>query len=86
MLNILEAIINIVSNERQLTQTNNQILYDKLEAGYKMIGNAVPVNFTYAIAQQIVADLGAMALTEGIRSLDNVVSSTTRGIAPQGEP
>ena len=51
-----------------------------------MIGNAVPVNFTYAIAQQIVADLGAMALTEGIRSLDNVVSSTNRGIAPQGEP
>lgn len=27
--------------------------YDKIEDGYKMIGNAVPVNLAYAIAQQI---------------------------------
>ena len=31
--------------------------YKDLAAGYKMIGNAVPVNFSYALAQAIYADL-----------------------------
>ncbi|GAB1539481.1 DNA cytosine methyltransferase [Scytonema sp. NUACC21] len=31
--------------------------YKDLTAGYKMIGNAVPVNFSYAIAQAIYTDL-----------------------------
>ena len=31
--------------------------YKNIVAGYKMIGNAVPVNFSYAIAQAIRKDL-----------------------------
>ena len=31
--------------------------YQNLAAGYKMIGNAVPVNFSYAVAQAIYVDL-----------------------------
>lgn len=31
--------------------------YQNLAAGYKMIGNAVPVNFSYAVAQAIYEDL-----------------------------
>lgn len=31
--------------------------YSKIEAGYKMIGNAVPVNLSFHIAQQIKKDL-----------------------------
>lgn len=34
-----------------------KFVYDKLELGYKMIGNAVPVNLAYAIAQQIKTDI-----------------------------
>jgi DNA (cytosine-5)-methyltransferase 1 len=33
------------------------VYYKNLIAGYKMIGNAVPVNFSYALAQAIYADL-----------------------------
>jgi len=31
--------------------------YDKIENGYKMVGNAVPVNLAYAIAKKIKKDL-----------------------------
>ena len=31
--------------------------YKKLEDGYKMVGNAVPVNLAYAIAKEIKKDL-----------------------------
>lgn len=31
--------------------------YESLQAGYKMIGNAVPVNLGFAIAQRIAKDL-----------------------------
>jgi DNA (cytosine-5)-methyltransferase 1 len=31
--------------------------YDALQAGYKMVGNAVPVNLAFALAKQIAKDL-----------------------------
>ena len=31
--------------------------YERLAAGYKMVGNAVPVNFSYALAKIIYRDL-----------------------------
>lgn len=31
--------------------------YDKIDNGYKMVGNAVPVNLAYAIAKKIKEDL-----------------------------
>jgi DNA (cytosine-5)-methyltransferase 1 len=34
-----------------------KFIYNKLELGYKMIGNAVPVNLAYEIAKQIHSDL-----------------------------
>jgi len=38
---------------------NYKFVYEKLELGYKMIGNAVPVNLAYEIAKQIHLDLEA---------------------------
>ncbi len=32
---------------------SHKLIYDKVDYGYKMIGNAVPVNLAYAIAEQI---------------------------------
>jgi DNA (cytosine-5)-methyltransferase 1 len=34
--------------------------YDALQAGYKMVGNAVPVNLAFALAKQIARDLHAV--------------------------
>lgn len=34
-----------------------EFLYEDVDMGYKMIGNAVPVNFAYAVAKQIMACL-----------------------------
>lgn len=34
-----------------------KFVYDKISAGYKMIGNAVPVNFAYELAKQIKSQL-----------------------------
>ena len=34
-----------------------KILYDKIDDGYKMIGNAVPVNLAYEIALKIKSTL-----------------------------
>ena len=40
-----------------------KFIYDKVDYGYKMIGNAVPVNLAYAVAMQIrrtLEDRGAL--------------------------
>ena len=34
-----------------------EFLYTDVNMGYKMIGNAVPVNFAYAVAQQVLDTL-----------------------------
>lgn len=35
-----------------------EFIYDKISAGYKMIGNAVPVNFAYELAKEIKSQIG----------------------------
>ena len=45
--------------------------YKDLAAGYKMIGNAVPVNFSYALAEAIYADL--FSVNQEIASYQNQV-------------
>lgn len=37
---------------------SHKFIYEKVDYGYKMIGNAVPVNLAYAIANQIKKHLG----------------------------
>ena len=46
--------------------------YDNLINGYKMVGNAVPVNMAYILATKIMQDLSAILNFEDIQEKRSV--------------
>ncbi len=49
--------------------------YENIADGYKMIGNAVPVNFAFHLASKIMADLSLLKLAHESRNTKNVAAS-----------
>jgi len=63
---------------------DHEFIYARINDGYKMIGNAVPVNFAYALARQIAADLEACNLTPNYRRL--IVKGEVRDLPKRLRP
>lgn len=62
---------------------NFRFIYDDVNMGYKMIGNAVPVNLAYHIATSIKQALDRHGVKYGIGD-DDVVESCRKAFATQG--
>lgn len=59
MVIIIEDSLFVNVLEFRLFPDDFKFIYDNVNDGYKMIGNAVPVKFSELIAQQIMCDLNS---------------------------
>ncbi len=56
---------------------NHKFYYNKLSAGYKMVGNAVPPNLAYFLAKKIIEDLKIIYSEKIHKSLNIPISSNS---------
>ena len=51
---------------------NFEFIYKNISAGYKMIGNAVPINLAFELAKPIMQDLNGLAVSSKTKKRQQV--------------